>query len=133
MTETVPPKAHPPAATLRGSSTGYAAIPGTRFEMRENGLLAASRGAYTARHFRVIEGGAVEQDMHWHDAEFQYVHVLKGEIEFELQDNEIKTLGQGDAIWLPRGCLHRVTRVSADLEFLEIFSPAEVATVPARE
>lgn len=38
-----------------------------------------------------------------------------------------------DAIWLPKGCLHCVTRVTEDLEFLEIFSPVDVATIPASE
>lgn len=124
---------HPPAAILHGSDTGFSAVPGTRFEMRENGLQSASGGAYTARIFRATSGGVVAPAMHWHDAAFQYVHVLKGEIEFQLDGGARRTLRAGDAIWQPKGCLHCVTYVSADLELLEIFSPAEIATIRVNE
>lgn len=124
---------HPPrpvAAILRGEAGAFHAIPGTRFEMREAGLAAASGGRHTARMFRTTSGGDLPSAMHVHDAEFQYVHVLRGEIDFELADGGITTLRAGDAIWLPKGCPHSVRRVTDDLEFLEIFSPAEVATLP---
>ena len=120
---------HPPAAILRGSDAGFSPVPGTRFEMRENGLQAATGGTHTARIFRAASGGTVEPVMHWHDADFQYVHVLRGEIEFQLQGGERRTLVAGDAIWQPKGCLHCVTHVSDDLELLEIFSPADIATI----
>jgi len=124
---------HPPrpvAAILRGEAGAFHAIPGTGFEMREAGLAAASGGRHTARMFRTTSGGDLPSAMHVHDADFQYVHVLRGEIDFELADGGIKTLRAGDAIWLPKGCPHSVRRVTDDLEFLEIFSPAEVATLP---
>lgn len=120
---------HPPATILRGMEVGFDAVPGTRFEMRENGLQAATGGAYTARIFRATSAGAVAPAMHWHDAAFQYVHILRGEIEFQLEGGERRTLRAGDAIWQPEGCLHCVTHVSADLELLEIFSPADIATI----
>ncbi|WP_292962628.1 cupin domain-containing protein [Novosphingobium sp. UBA1939] len=120
---------HPPATILRGSDTGFNAVPGSRFEMRENGLQPATGGAYTARIFRATSGGTVAPAMHWHDAAFQYVHILKGKIEFLLEGGERRTLRAGDAIWQPTGCLHCVTYVSADLELLEIFSPADIATI----
>lgn len=125
--------AHPPAAILRGSDTGFIVVPGTRFEMRENGLQPATGGAYTARIFRATSGGAVAPAMHWHDAAFQYVHILKGEMEFQLEAGERRTLRAGDAIWQPTGCLHCVTYVSADLELLEIFSPADISTIRVDE
>ncbi|HEY0918340.1 cupin domain-containing protein [Devosia sp.] len=134
MTEATPMAGeHPPATIFHGSETGFSAVPGTRFEMRENGLQAATGGDYTARIFRATSGGAVEPALHWHDAAFQYVHILKGEIEFQLEGGERRTLRAGDAIWQPRGCLHCVVRVSADLELLEIFSPAEIATIRVDE
>lgn len=134
MSEATPPaRGHPPATILHGSEDGFSAVPGTRFEMRENGLQAATGGAYTARIFRAVSGGAVEPAMHWHDADFQYVYILRGEIEFQLQGGERRTLRAGDAIWQPGGCLHCVVRVSADLELLEIFSPAEIATIRVKE
>lgn len=133
MTATSDAGGHPPAIILHGMDTGFLPVPGTRFEMRENGLEAATGGAYTARIFRAVSGGPVEPAMHWHDADFQYVHVLKGEIEFELEGGVRKTLRAGDAIWQPKGCLHCVVRLTADLELLEIFSPADIATIRVEE
>lgn len=130
MTQNTPmSEKHPPAKVFENSGAGFSAVPGTRFEMRENGLQSATNGSYTARIFRATSGGPVEADMHWHDADFQYVHILRGEIEFRLEGGEQRILRAGDAIWQPKGCLHCVVHVSEDLELLEIFSPAEIATI----
>lgn len=122
------PQDHPAATILRNAPFGFAPVPGTRFEMHENGLAVATAGGFTARIFRATSGGDVARNLHWHDADFQYVHILKGEIEFLLDGDERCRLQAGDAIYQPSGCRHCVMYVSPDLELLEIFSPAEIAT-----
>lgn len=120
------------AAVLRAPDA-LDGLPGTRFAMRENGLARATGGAYAARVFRTTSGGPVPPSMHRHDSDFQYVHLIRGEMDFALENGTIARLRTGDAIWLPKDCPHCVTWVSEDLEFLEIFSPASVAKIPVAE
>lgn len=124
---------HPPSTIFRARDATFTPQAGTRFEMHENGLSAATDGRWTARVFRAASGGTVDPAPHWHDADFQYVHVLKGEIEFQLGDGTRETLLAGDAIWQPKGCVHCVTHVSEDLELLEMFSPAAIRTIRVTE
>ena len=129
MSEPTRPTTAPKAAVLRAPDA-LDALAGTRFAMRENGLAQATGGAYAARVFRTTSGGPVPPAMHRHDSDFQYVHLIRGEMDFAFGDGGTAQLRAGDAIWLPKDCPHCVTRVSDDLEFLELFAPAEVATIP---
>lgn len=120
----------PPAVIFRAESSPFE-IQATNdhFEARDVGVAGATNGAYTVKIFRARKGGDVPPAMHWHDADFQYVHILKGEIEFELAGGRKTRLGPGDSIYQPGGCRHCVTWLSDDLELLEIFSPAEIRTI----
>lgn len=120
----------PEAVIFRAEDSPFEAVAtNAHFEARDIGLGAATDGAYTVKVFRAGKPGDVPPAMHWHDADFQYVHILKGEIEFELTDGRRTRLKAGDSIYQPEGCRHCVTWLSEDLELLEIFSPAEIRTI----
>lgn len=125
--------AHPPASIFRAAGATFTPQTGTAFEMHENGLVEATGGQWTARIFRATTEGDVARALHWHDATFQYVHVLSGEIEYLLDCGRRERLQAGDAIYQPTGCIHCVTHVSKDLVLLEIFSPVDVHTTRVAE
>lgn len=128
---TMDDKSEGPEATIfRAQDNPFETVPtNVHFEARDVGVSKATDGAYTVKIFRARKAGDVPPAMHWHDADFQYVHILKGEIEFELEGGKRTRLKAGDAIYQPEGCRHCVTWLSEDLELLEIFSPAEIRTI----
>jgi quercetin dioxygenase-like cupin family protein len=120
----------PEAVIFRSTDNPFEIPAGNpHFEARNVGVDRATDGAYTVKIFRARQGGAVPPAMHWHDATFQYVHILQGEIEFELADGRKTRLKAGDAIYQPGGCRHCVTWLSEDLELLEVFAPANISTI----
>lgn len=123
-------KQGPDATVFRAGDSPFEPVAtNLHFAARDIGLGAVTGGAYTVKVFRALKSGDVAPDMHWHDADFQYVHILKGEIEFELEGGKRTRLSAGDSIYQPEGCRHCVTWLSDDLELLEIFSPAEIKII----
>ena len=68
-----------------------------------------------------------------HELDFQFVYVLKGWVEFEYEDLGFVRLEAGSSVYQPSRVRHREVRHSADVEMLEVTSPAEFVTrtVPA--
>jgi mannose-6-phosphate isomerase-like protein (cupin superfamily) len=86
-------------------------------------------GKLIASHIRIVDGGPVNDQVHFHRIDFQIIYCLKGAIEVVYED-------QGDPIWLrPGDCVlqppeirHRVLEAEAGSEVIEITSPAEHET-----
>jgi quercetin dioxygenase-like cupin family protein len=129
MSTTVSQKSSPQATVFR-EAQGHFEIQtaNPRFEARDVGVAAATADAYAIKVFRAREGGDVRPALHRHDADFQYVHIIRGEIDFLLEGGRRERLAAGDSVLQPKGCVHCVVWMSDDLELLEIFSPASIQT-----
>ena len=124
------PEPGPDAVVFRAAGNPFTvATANPRFEARDVGVAAATGGRYAVKVFRSREGGPVAPALHWHDADFQYVHVLRGEIEYQLAGGRRERLGAGDSIYQPEGCRHCVVWMSDDLELLELYTPSEVRAI----
>jgi len=98
------------------------------FEYRDLGVAKATGGAYSVHVIRALAGHDASGVPHLHQLDFQFVYVLQGWVEFEYEQTGKVRLEQGDSVYQPPGIRHREIRHSADLEMLEMVSPAEFPT-----
>ena len=101
------------------------------FAYRDLGLRDATGGQFGANVIRAVPGTGAKPEWHTHALGFQFVYVLQGWVEFEYQDIGQVRLEKGSSVMQPPGIRHREVSHSADLEMLEITSPAEFVTTAA--
>ena len=102
------------------------------FEYRHMGIPHATGGRFGAHVIRAVPGAASEGAWHTHDLDFQLVYVTRGWVEFEYEGQGRHMLRAGSCVLQPPGIRHREVRHSDDMELLEITSPAEFETHPAK-
>lgn len=98
------------------------------FEYRDLGIADATHGEVVAHVIRARKGDNATGQWHVHDCEFQMIYILKGWVRFEYEGQGEKLLKPGDAVLQPAGIRHREIEHSADLELIEIVSPANFDT-----
>jgi len=98
------------------------------FEYRDLGIERATQGEVVAHVIRAKEGHNATGQWHVHDCKFQMYYVLKGWARFEYEGEGIKTVRPGDCVLQPAGIRHREIEHSADLELIEIVSPANFSS-----
>ncbi len=98
------------------------------FEYRDLGIKDATGGRLTAHVIRARDGHDARPEWHFHDLDFQMVYVLKGWVRFEYEGTGEVLLEAGSSVYQPPRIRHREIAHSADLEMLEITSPAEFPT-----
>ncbi|MBI3504740.1 MAG: cupin domain-containing protein [Proteobacteria bacterium] len=101
------------------------------FAYRDLGMVAASKGKVVAHVIKARKGHGPAPEWHTHDLDFQMVYVLKGWVKFEYEGVGKVTLRKGSCVHQPPGIRHREIAHSADVEMLEIVSPAKFRTRPA--
>lgn len=101
------------------------------FEYRDLGIADASHGEVVAHVIRAKEGHSATGQWHQHDCTFQIIYILKGWVRFEYEGQGQKLLSPGDSVLQPAGIRHREIEHSADLELIEIVSPADFKTMDA--
>jgi quercetin dioxygenase-like cupin family protein len=102
------------------------------FAYRDLGMVEASHGRVVAHVIRARKGSGPKPEWHTHKLDFQLVYVLRGWVRFEYEGVGKVTLRKGSCVHQPPGIGHREIAHSADLEMLEIVSPARFATHPAK-
>ncbi len=109
------------------SSPVYA--PGRRdfFKYRQ---LAASEGEMTAQVMTTNAGLTEPTGWHYHICESQFIYVLKGTLDLDLEDGSSVHMVAGDSLLLPGGMKHNETSTSTDFELLEVMLPKLEGTVP---
>ena len=134
-----PPIAHTPEKSDQAAPAAHAVIShlkeatfdrGLRsfFEYRDLGVADATDGAYAVHVIRAVAGHEASGVAHLHRLDFQFVYVLQSWVEFEYEHTGAVLLEQGDSVYQPPGIRHREIRHSANLEMLEIVSPATFPT-----
>ncbi|EKE72144.1 cupin domain-containing protein [Oceanibaculum indicum] len=99
------------------------------FDYRDLGMAGVSGGKVQAHVIRAKDGHKATGGWHYHILDFQMVYVLKGWVRFEYDGVGEVVLKPGSCVYQPPGIRHREIEHSADLELIEIVSPAEFETV----
>lgn len=99
------------------------------FVYRDLGAADATGGEVHAHIVKAkhLRGG--HNGMHRHVVGFQFAMVLEGWVSFFYEGHGEIVYRKGDAVTVPGGLLHELRDYSADLELLEIASPAIYDTV----
>jgi quercetin dioxygenase-like cupin family protein len=110
-------------------------VPGGRWVLGRAGMmyrdLVPGRlgGKLIASHIRIIDGGDVPDNVHYHKIDFQFIHCLKGAIRVVYEDQGPPVwLRPGDWVLQPPEIRHRVLEAEAGSEVIELTSPAEHET-----
>ena len=99
------------------------------FEYKNLGIEEATSGDFGANVIKAVDGKHANGEWHYHKLTFQMVYILKGSVEFEYKGEGTFVLNEGDVIHQPPEIHHREIKHSADLELIEITSPAQFETV----
>jgi quercetin dioxygenase-like cupin family protein len=102
------------------------------FAYRDLGMVAATGGKVVAHVIKARKGRGAKPAWHTHELAFQMVYVLKGWVRFEYEGIGEVTLRKGSCVHQPPGIRHREIAHSADIEMLEIVSPAKFRTRAAK-
>lgn len=98
---------------------------------RDLGIKDATHGMAIAHviRFRGPCDPKVVSKKHYHEADFQMIYVLKGQITTEIEGHGAHIMKAGDAWLQPHSCVHKVLDYSEGCEVLEIVLPASFKTV----
>lgn len=87
------------------------------------------QGQVIASHIRIIEGGPVDDYVHYHRVGMQMIYCRRGWVRVVYEDQgEPFVMHAGDCVLQPPTIRHRVLESSAGLEVIELGSPAEHET-----
>lgn len=100
------------------------------FVYRDLGVADATGGRVVAQLVRANRAPEKGTGWHRHEAEFHIVVMLKGWAKFMYGDKET-LVAAGDCVHQRPGIVHYLFDYSADMEYLEIVSPADFTTVEA--
>jgi mannose-6-phosphate isomerase-like protein (cupin superfamily) len=88
-----------------------------------------AEGKVIASRIRLVSGGPVSDNVHYHKVDFQLIYCLAGRIKAVYQDQGPPFwLEPGDCVLQPPEIRHRVLEAEAGSEVLEVSSPAEHET-----
>ena len=98
------------------------------YAYRDLGIADATGGAAVAHVIRATSASDETHAWHSHATGFQMVYVLQGWIDFEYEGQGRVRLQAGSSVYQPPSIRHRELGHSADLEMLEVVTPAQFAT-----
>lgn len=97
------------------------------FKYRE---LAESDGEFRAQVVSTSKGMSEPTGWHYHVCGVQFIYILKGTLDLDLEDGRSIHMVAGDSLYLPGGMKHNETSTSNDVEILEVMIPKLEDTVP---
>ncbi len=87
------------------------------------------QGSIIASHIRILEGGPVNDYVHYHKVGVQLIYCRRGWVRVVYEDQgEPFVMQAGDCVLQPPTIRHRVLESSAGLEVIELGTPAEHET-----
>jgi quercetin dioxygenase-like cupin family protein len=92
--------------------------------------LAESDGEFRAQVVSTSKGMSEPTGWHYHVCGAQFIYILKGTLDLELEDGRAVRMVAGDSLYLPGGMKHNETSTSDDVEILEVMMPKLEGTVP---
>ncbi|MBB5157337.1 cupin domain-containing protein [Saccharopolyspora phatthalungensis] len=108
-----------------------AEIPGRRAFARyfDLGVAGVSQGLVSTEVTKIRAGMVKETGWHYHDCDFQWLYITKGWLELQFEDGATRRIHENGVCFIPGGYRHNETATSDDLEFIEIFMPANPRTI----
>ena len=97
------------------------------FKYRE---LAESDGEFRAQIVSTSKGMSEPTGWHYHVCGAQFIYILNGTLDLDLEDGRSIHMVAGDSLYLPGGMKHNETSTSNDVEILEVMIPKLEDTVP---
>lgn len=92
-------------------------------------LPSRAGGRYIASHIRIVDGGPVNDYVHFHQVGFQLIYCRRGWVRVVYEDQGPPfVLQAGDCVLQPPTIRHRVLEAAPGLEVIEIASPSEHPT-----
>jgi quercetin dioxygenase-like cupin family protein len=116
-------------ALARADSANYVSGRRAFFKYRDLGVTEATGGQMRAQMTSATQGLGEPTGWHYHVCEQQFVYMLKGWVDLELEDGTKIRLMPGDSLMIPGGMRHNETATADELELLEVSVPAEMHTV----
>ena len=98
------------------------------FLYRDPGIAEATNGKVIAHLVKANRAPETGTGWHKHEADFQIVIMTKGWAKFMYEDKET-LVEAGDVVHQRPGIAHYLFDYSADMEYLEIVSPADFKSV----
>ena len=95
------------------------------FAARDLGIAAGTRGLAGARVVVATAAGAGTAPTRAHTGELCVLFIDEGSVDLEA-GADTHTLGAGDAVLVPAGLPHALSRASHDLRLLEVTLPGEL-------
>lgn len=92
--------------------------------------LAESDGEFRAQVVSTRRGMSDPTGWHYHVCGAQFIYILNGTIDLDLEDGRSIHMVAGDSLYIPGGMKHNETSMSADVEILEVMIPKLEDTVP---
>ena len=87
------------------------------------------RPKFIASHIRIPDGGPVDDWVHFHEIQAQFIFCFRGWVRVVYEDQGPPfVLREGDCVLQPPRIRHRVLESSAGLEVVEVASPADYQT-----
>ena len=102
----------------------------TFLKYQDLGVTAASSGRMRAQVMSASAGMTKPTGWHYHVCEGQFVYVLEGWVDLEIEDGQKLRIQAGESLYIPGGLRHNETATSETLEILELSVPADMGTVP---
>lgn len=96
---------------------------------RDLGVAEETNGRFTALTLRAAYPFRGGTGRHRHVLDFQLVYVLQGTLTFWIDGEGEVQLNVGSSLYLPSEHRHELLAATADAEWIEITSPAEISTV----
>lgn len=105
------------------------------FDYFDTGVLEATEGKLNITYVRGHGGednilGKNATGWHYHDCDWQWTYLVKGEIELLFEDGTREVKKAGCFSFLPGFVKHNEIRMSGDVEGIEITSPGVMGTIP---
>lgn len=112
-------------------------IPGRRsfFEYLDVGVTEGTEGKIKIQYVKGKDGelnitGENATGWHYHDADWQWIYLVKGELEILFEDGTRQVIKAGSSSFMPGFVKHNEVRMSGEIEGFEIISPAKFGTFP---
>ncbi|MEJ2863631.1 cupin domain-containing protein [Actinomycetospora flava] len=99
-------------------------------EYHDHGVTEATGGRMRAQRTKINNGYSEVTGWHYHVCSVQWIYVVQGWQDLQLEDGTTLHMEVGDSALIPGGYRHNEVGMSHDLDVLEISVPAKMGTVP---
>jgi quercetin dioxygenase-like cupin family protein len=99
-----------------------------RFEYRDTGINKATKGIASVNVVRAINTTTIPQQIS-HNTNILFTFIMQGEMELVAEGHKPQRLQKGDAYVVPPHLKHQLSKISEDLELLEVALPGYFETI----